>query len=51
MKDGILTVKNASCDGEDRLLILAADPAQIAVPSLSYEAEEEAGDIRKVFEW
>ena len=51
MKDGILSVKNASADGEDRVLILAADPAQIAVPSLTYEAEEEAGDIRKVFEW
>ena len=51
MKDGILSVKNDSSDGEDRVLILSADPSGIAVPSLVYGDREEDGELRNVFEW
>ncbi len=49
--DGILPVKNTSADGEDRVLILADDPACIAVPSLNYGKEQGEETVRKVFEW
>ena len=51
VEDGILSVKNDSSDGEDRVLILSADPSGIAVPSLVYGGSEEDGELRKVFEW
>ena len=49
--DGVLPVRNDAADGEDRVLILAADPAVIAVPSGTYGEKEAEAAERKVFEW
>ncbi len=48
---GILPVKNASPDREDRVLILADDPRCISVPSGNYGVEQGEETIHKVFEW
>lgn len=47
----VYRVKNDAPDGEDRVLILAADPGRIAVPAGAYGEEVTAGDVQKVFEW
>lgn len=47
----VLTVRNESEDKEDRLLILAGDPAEISVPALTYADAKHEEELRKVFEW
>ena len=51
IRDGVLPVKNASADGEDRILILAKERDDIAVASRNYGQEKTEEEMRKVFEW
>ena len=47
--DGVLNI--CSKADEDAILILAADPAKISVPSGSYDEEDGPSELKKVFEW
>ena len=47
----IISVRNDSQRGEDRVLILAENPEDIAVPSGIYQEKQAEGEIAKVFEW
>ena len=63
MDQGVLSIKNTapgSGDGQDgqstradpdRVLILAGDAAEIAVPDRQYGEQDTEGTMRKVFEW
>jgi len=48
---GILSIKNNSADGLDRVLILASTPEGCRIPSRTYGEERTTGEVKKVFEW
>ena len=50
-RDGVLRIRNDSVDGKDRILILAADPGELAVKQGTYAETENTGNMKKVFEW
>jgi len=47
----ILQIKNETCDGGDRVLILASAPDKIKIVSGTYGTDDEQMSARKVFEW
>ena len=49
--NGILSIKNNSADGLDRVLILASTPEGCRIPSRTYGEERTTGEVKKVFEW
>ena len=52
--DAVLQVRNPGSvtpDAPDRVLILAADPSQITVPTGIYGDKEGIEELKKVFEW
>ena len=49
-QDGVVSVHNDSQGGEDRVLILAAHPEEVAVVPGEYGRKDEK-TVRKVFEW
>ena len=51
IKEGILSIRNNSLDGKDRLLILAENPAELAVREGRYGEQNEEETLKKVFEW
>ena len=51
IEKGILRIRNDSANGEDRVLILAADEARLALKKGVYAEDDGSENIKKVFEW
>ena len=50
-KEGILSIRNDSADGKDRVLILTADPEELSVKRGVYAEPRKNENLKKVFEW